>query len=217
MATYSGPNITLGNLVLEYDAGNPKSYPGSGTNLTDIGGSLINMSLSNTTFESGTALGTINFNGTSSIGTAIAPSLSFSGDFTFEFWLYKTANTGSLLELNLYTNGILIRPWNSDDLYINGTGYGNLQVPLNQWSHLVVTRIGTAVTTYTNTVQILSATVSGTVNTSSNVNLYLGRSTHTPGQFFTGKFSTCSILNGKGLSATEVIANYNNNRARYGI
>ena len=216
MASYSGPNNISTSLVVCYHAASIKSYPGSGSIWNDIGGSNATMTLSGTTFESSTAGGSLVFGGAAN-ATASSVNCSLTGDFTFEFWIYKTSNTGSLLELNLYTNGILIRPYGSDDLYINSTNYGNLQVPLNQWSHLVVTRIGTAMTTYTNTTQILNATVSGTVNTSGSASLRLCSSLHTSGQFFTGKVSTARILNGKGLSAVEVLANYNNTRARYGI
>lgn len=216
MATFTGPNDISTSLVVCYDAASIKSYPGSGSTWNDIGGSNATMTLSGTTFESATAGGSLIFGGAAN-ATASSVNCSLTGDFTFEFWIYKTAHSGSLLELNLYTNGILIRPWNGDDLYINATNYGNLQVPLNQWSHLVVTRIGTSMVTYTNTTQILSATVSGTVNNSSSASLRLCSSLHTPGQYYTGKVSTARILNGKGLSATEVLANYNNTRSRYGI
>jgi hypothetical protein len=33
MASYSGPNLVSDGLVLAFDAGNTKSYPGSGTSL----------------------------------------------------------------------------------------------------------------------------------------------------------------------------------------
>jgi hypothetical protein len=214
MATTSGPNIITSNLVIAYDAADQQSYPGSGSTWFDVGGSNASLTLNTTSFNSSDS--TIVFNGSAN-ATASNVNCNLGGDFTFEFWIYKTAHSGTLLEHNLYTNGILIRPWNSDDLYINGTGYGNLQVPLNQWSHLVVTRIGTSMVSYTNTTQILSATVSGTVCTASNHSLRIGSSLHTSGQNFTGRVSSCKILNGKGLSSSEVLFNYNNFKSRYGI
>ena len=39
MAVHGGPNIVTDSLVLSLDAGDPASYPGSGTTWTDIAGS----------------------------------------------------------------------------------------------------------------------------------------------------------------------------------
>lgn len=74
----------------------------------------------------------------------------FSGEFTFEGWFYTRSINANYM--NLFTNNInypsagfiqlAIRPvgdlfWNSSP---GGTAYTTMNVPLNQWVHLAVTR-----------------------------------------------------------------------------
>ena len=62
-AAASGPNIVEDGLVLALDAGNTKSYPGSGTTWTDLSGKGNNGTLTNgPTFDSGNG-GAIFFDG----------------------------------------------------------------------------------------------------------------------------------------------------------
>ena len=66
MGAYSGPEINESGLILCLDAGNTKSYPGSGTTWTDISrngndGTLINMDSANLDSANG---GSLTFDGT---------------------------------------------------------------------------------------------------------------------------------------------------------
>ena len=159
------------------------------------------------------------FNGSSDYleitGTSIG---SFSGDFAIDGWMRRTAATGTLFELGLYTDGILFRPWGSDDLYINGSNYGNITqyIPINTWCHFTLTRLGSSTILYINGVQVWSATISTTIN-SSAANTKIGMSRHSAGQYYTGSVSQFRIYKNKGLSALEAKQNFNAHRGRFGV
>ena len=47
MGRFAGPNVVTDGLVLALDAGNAKSYPGSGTSWSDLSGQGNNGTLTN--------------------------------------------------------------------------------------------------------------------------------------------------------------------------
>jgi len=61
---YTGPNIVTSGLVLQLDAANTKSYPGSGTTWTDLSGNGNNGTLTNSPTFSSANGGIFTFNGT---------------------------------------------------------------------------------------------------------------------------------------------------------
>jgi hypothetical protein len=63
MALSHSPSIVTDGLVLCLDAGNPKSYPGSGTTWTDLSGNGNNGTLVNGVGYSGDNLGSLSFDG----------------------------------------------------------------------------------------------------------------------------------------------------------
>lgn len=162
--------------------------------------------------------GTFSFNGSNLITTSSSSNFLFINDFAVSGWMKRNGATGTLWALGYYYNGILFRPWTSDDLYINGTNYGNITqyIPNNSWTYFVLTRIGTQVTLYINGSSVWSSVISGTINSNSNA-LYIGRSSHTTSEYYTGELSVLKVYKNKGLSAAEVAQNFNATRRRYGI
>ena len=67
MAASSGPNIITDGLVLALDAGNLKSYPGSGTSWVDLSDSGNNATLTNAPTYSN---GNLTFNGSTQYAQA---------------------------------------------------------------------------------------------------------------------------------------------------
>ena len=65
MALAHSPKIVTDGLVLCLDAGNPKSYPGSGTTWTDLSGQGNNGTLVNGVGYVGTNGGSLSFDGVS--------------------------------------------------------------------------------------------------------------------------------------------------------
>jgi hypothetical protein len=89
MSAFGGPNIIDDGLVLYLDAGNRKSYPGSGTTWFDKSGRGNNGTLTNgPTFNTG-SLGSIVFDGVDDLVICSA-SLQNATAFTIGMWLYNT-------------------------------------------------------------------------------------------------------------------------------
>jgi hypothetical protein len=63
MGVYAGPDVVENGLVLALDAGNSKSYPGSGTTWTDLSGNGNDGTLVNGVGYSGDKLGSLVFDG----------------------------------------------------------------------------------------------------------------------------------------------------------
>lgn len=162
--------------------------------------------------------GTFSFNGSNLAIASASPNFNLPGNFTVDGWVKITSYSGTAWELGYYYNGILFRPWNSDDLYINGTNYGNISqyIGLNTWKHFCLTRIGTSCNLYINGNSVWSDTISGTINSNSDA-LYIGRSSHTSGQFFTGSLNTLRVYKGTGFTQNEVIQNFQAQRGLYGV
>jgi hypothetical protein len=78
MATFSGPQITDNSLVFALDAGNTKSYPGSGSTWFDIGGGGNgNATLGAGVTYSSSNGGILVFNGNAANGQAVVPLSAF--------------------------------------------------------------------------------------------------------------------------------------------
>jgi hypothetical protein len=95
--------ITNG-LILNLDAANTKSYPGSGTTWTDLSQYKSNGTLTNGPTFSSTNGGGITFDGTNDfvLLTSGAALLTQTSNITMEIWFYKT---GIGLNYRLFYNG----------------------------------------------------------------------------------------------------------------
>jgi hypothetical protein len=82
MALSHSPSIITQNLVLCLDAGNPKSYPGSGTTWTDLSGNGNNGTLTNGPTYSSANGGSIVFDGSNDYVSGSIPPLT--GNYTIE-------------------------------------------------------------------------------------------------------------------------------------
>jgi len=112
MSFHHSPKIVTNGLVLCLDAGNRKSYPGSGTVFSDLSNNGYNGTLVNTPAFSASNLGFFSFNGTNN---RIDLSSSFNtfgaglgNGFTASFWLKTTTQTTSRLCGTVNTGNNLI-------------------------------------------------------------------------------------------------------------
>ena len=94
----AGPPSLVSALVLDLDAGNTSSYPGSGTRWTDLSGKGNHGTLYNSVTYNSSNLGSLVFNGYEN-GQGPNPYVLLptntdfdfgSGDFTVELWIYMT-------------------------------------------------------------------------------------------------------------------------------
>ncbi len=101
LGSYAGPNIPTSGLVLYLDAGNTKSYPGSGTTWYDLSGNSYNFTVSAGAFNaaSGSTAAHFNFEGTygaATIGSDV-PSYANATLICFSSILNSTGNWRTLI------------------------------------------------------------------------------------------------------------------------
>jgi hypothetical protein len=223
MALAHSPKIVTDGLVLALDAGNTKSYPGSGTAWTDLTGRGNNGTLTDGPTYSSADGGSIVFDGSNDY-VQCTGSLTVTAA-TFVTWIKRNGNQGTydgilfsrgtnITGMAYYTSNQLGYAWNNAiNTYTWSSG---LTVPDLTWCMIAVSVTSTAATAYLcQTSGITSAT--NIVNHSSSVlnDIKLAQDDF-GGRFFNGNISIAMIYN-KALTADEIRQNFNATRARYGI
>jgi len=237
MGAYAGPEINEDGLVLALDAGNTKSYPGSGTTWTDLIGNGNNGTLVNGVGYSGTNGGSLSFDGVDDyVNFTDKPEFTFTdAKFSLEiFFRYvnKTATENAIIGKRDY--GFTQREYNfymyepgstptlkfiiSSNLTANWTTVESSTIQKNTWYHAVATSDAGVGRIYLN--GVLNAT-----NNSMNSSTTNGTSPLTIGnsfdsglaiQYFNGSIPLARIYN-RALTASEIQQNFNALRGRYGI
>ena len=212
--------LVTNNLVVNLDAGNANSYPGSGatwTNLVDD----TDYTITDGAFNSADG-GSIVFNGSSTF-VPIGTPLSAGTNYTKEAWVYDDGpgqNSRNILSTE------------DDVLFISGgVLYGGVGGSFNVVD--VGSSLGTGVwrhvcLTFNDTTNTMVLYINGgNVNSSSNNSVtqsYSGNTLRIGSHFFNG--SPVSFWNGKiaevrvynaALTEAQVIANYNATKVRYGV
>jgi hypothetical protein len=224
MGLAHSPRIVTDGLVLALDAGNTKSYPGSGTTWTDLSSRNHNATLTGPTYNSDNG-GALIFDGTNDYATISNASAlgGFSGDFTIEFWFKGGNQTGYAVFLETHTTNT--QRWAiqaaSDGTTGNMIWVRNGSVIFttsgidafdDAWHHHVVVRNGSAINYYIDGVSRGSESHSGTL--SACTDLTIGE--YSNGDYhIDGRMSAIRIYNGKGLTAAEVKQNYDALKGRY--
>ena len=214
------------SLVLNLDAGNIASYPGTGTLWTDLSiygnnGTLVN----SPAFDSSNG-GSIVFDGVNEyVNCGNASNLQITVG-TISVWV-KTTTPGSSYRgiiTKQYSWGLFVK----DNILIT-YDWGNvidrttgINIADGTWKNIVMTftqTIGTPsnnVIVYLNGNPVLTTTVKYSNNT---INVELARGGNNPlgySQILNGNISQALIGN-RVLSATEVLANFNATKGRYGL
>lgn len=229
MSYNNGPKLATDNPIQFYlDAGNSKSYPGTGTVWNDLSINGNNGTLTNGPTYSSANGGSIVFDGVNDYVTTSNTNLaaSFTGDMTAEVW-FKISATSSdwvrVIGTGGNTGNRTFGLWyNNPGNYLLWQRYGGPADPsilitsalsLNTWYYFAATTSGTAHALYLNNSKIGTATASGPWTASSeNITLgYAGFHAYINGNIALGR------LYGKGLTSSEILQNYNANRGRFGL
>ena len=213
-------------LVLELDAGQRASYPGTGNTWYDLSGNSLNGALTNgPTFSGIGATSSIVFDRTNDYVLVGDSSLlsNFTG-MTLEVivkytttndqifaqkWNYALGNDGYTLEL--LSSAIV------GACYSGGSSYLAVSVsnyPINNIYHIVFTLNGSTQTMYINGV-LVSTNSGGSVPITAGKNLMIGQRS-SAGTYFGGNNYLTKFYN-RGLSAYEVKQNFDFYRTRYNI
>ena len=215
-------NIVTSGLVLNLDATNPASYPGTGTTWFDRSGYNNNGTLTNgPTYLQERGRGSFVFDGTNDFVTG---SCNLSGqNLTVNIWCYptttgvfKTPITNQIFDSVM--TGYAIQQRNNGTFWVTvgiwgvaGDSVTGIPYSTNQWINLSMTYNGTTITAYKN------GSVFGTVastRTFSVGSLVIGAGERGNSEYFTGNISYVQIYN-RALSQQEVLQNYNALKSRF--
>ena len=221
-------NIVTSGLVLNLDAGNTASYPGTGTTWTDLSGNGNNGTLVNGVGYNFANGGSLTFNGTNqniNVGDnnifKIPSQLTLEATFrisSYVGWsgiIGKSNSAKGVYAMQLANSVNKIRF--SYNIFAPWTNFvdGNYTLITNQWTHSVITYDGLNVRMYINSV--LDRTVNiGNINfdTASGYPVSIGQDPPGTNELFNGNISSTRIYN-RVLSDVEVQQNFNAIRARY--
>jgi hypothetical protein len=220
MAFVHSPKIVTDGLVLALDAGNVKSYPGSGTTWFDKSGFGNNGTLINgPTFNSGNG-GSIVFDGVNDY--TIHNSLNLGTICTWSVWLnYVRANNSNeafvVLGANLANRYTLFYYFQDKTFYIGqSTTFPGLTYPtglsINTWYNITFSRSGGTVIVYLNGISIGQISV----NASFDSIFSLIGAERTTIYYSAVRVATVNYYN-RSLSAQEVLQNYNATKGRFGL
>jgi hypothetical protein len=232
MGTAYNPSITNSGLILCVDAGNPRSYPGSGTTINDISGQGNNGTLTNSPSYNAGNGGYLTFTSASSTYVSIpySASLDTPTGCTHEIWFYPTG-VGEFFSRGTSDSGATP---DNPRLYVSATGsvyfdwsspaadrYGDIAgaATMNAWNQVVLQTLpSTTMKLYTNGVYKGASSIGGnmpaTIPNTANP-IILGGATWIP-RYFSGRIAIVRMYN-RALSDDEILKNYNAVRGRFGL
>ena len=224
MSLFHSPRIVTDGLVLCLDAGNIKSYPGSGTTWTDLSGRRNNGTLTNGPTYSSTNGGSIVFDGTNDYVTVgSSPYTGFgTGDFTLECWVYMQVSGSMVIYDGRYSSSATGFALSYDTVnglkvfYSGGNRIVGGTISANAWNHVAVAKVSGSTRLYVNGSQVGSTYADTNNYTSGAQNAFIGAG-YNLSAFWNGYMSTIKVYNGKGLTAQEIQQNFNALRGRFGI
>ena len=245
MAVGYNPRIVTDGLVLALDAGNTKSYPGSGTTWSDLSGNGRNATLYNSVAYSSEKNGCLDFNRTDDSYATIPHDATISNqvfgtsnNFTLSAWFVidqytnyscfiQKANSGS------YSNSTagLWSEATNELVFVMGTNEGAnpagsfLRIYYTgadpgRWYNMVGVADGTNAILYINGEQHGSAVnIASTLTRTRSENtsdITIGRRSMNATPECDGRIANISVYN-RGLTSAEVKQNFNATRGRFGI
>jgi len=239
------PGVVTTGAVLLLDAGNLKSYPGTGATWFDLSGNGNNATLTNiqSTWVS-TLGGYFDWaNNTAQVGTiAHAASLNiFQRDFTIEFWCTIDAAAGGTSDnMGLFVKGTTINTnpgtamlvnrdfpaanWGRGGMYVNNvSGFnassGRVNDPwaVNSWQCIQYVRQAGQLTLFCNLRWLQTSTnQTGNANNSTAITMGKGNTSGAVQYPWDGKQSFMGMWN-RALTFNELRQNYNTMANRVGI
>lgn len=221
MSVCAGPGVVTNGLVFEVDAGNTKSYPGSGTTWTDLLGLATLTSTGTASYSSGA----MDFAGGYARNDIGANALLDTQTPSMEIWV-KAANFTQdkvLFERGSLNTQYSIIPWGGLfywQVVRSPGGVSQTTFPMSgnvtngTWIHLLGTFTSGSQNFYLNGALKTTGTNTGTLAT--------GQTGVTVGAAGGGSYPyTCSVavarIYNRALTAAEVAQNFNALRGRFGV
>jgi len=215
MALVHSPKIVTDNLVLCLDAGNTKSYPGTGTAWNDLSGNGNNGTLTNgPTFNSDKG-GCFIFDGSNdhvSFSSYSQPAYSSSSSFTWSIWLYPLDTSDDVI-MGSRGSDLDFTKLTTNNFEYYSANFGGAMT-LNEWQNICITKNGTSFTYYKNGSSI--ATQTSNITKPSKPFFIAGDTTSVGAEYSNSRISVVAVYN-TALTASEVEQNYNAHKGRFGL
>ena len=216
MAIAYNPQIVTSGLILCLDAGNTKSYPGTGTTWTDLSdnkyiATMRNLTSSNWVLIDGQRA--FETNDTPNQGFTISNFVRPGTQRTYSIWLKsKSFSIGWQTWFDDENERILFgTQTNTVHIYPDVNLSANLQI--NTWYNLAYTLSGTTAIGYVNGISIGSGTYTTALSGGTGNLWILGD----PGGEVTSCYCSCASVYNRALTASEIQQNFIALRGRFGI
>ena len=223
MAVGYNPKIVTDGLVLCLDAGNTKSYPGSGTSWSDLSGQGNTGTLTNGPTYSSDNGGSLVFDGSNDYVQKSSATLDLSSGVTMEM-IFKSTDMNSRAQgfmqfnaggyyVNFYTPGNGKLRWETwvPVFTAGGAYYIPTALSNNTWYHAVGTYTNGSSVLYINGASVASASqTAGTYPSSFTANIRVGEYAG----YMSGNIAIAKMYN-RALSASEIQQNFNALKGRY--
>ena len=212
--------VTTG-LQVYLDAGNPASYPGSGTTWTSLVNGYTGTLQAGVAYSSSNG-GSMTFNGgaTATVNMLNAEFRALTNNFSLEFWYSSTNNRPGLVANGVGSNGFVFGYFSTTGTSYKVSKYGVIDlnagaIPQNTaWHQAVLTYSSTTGTRVYVDGALSSPTSANTQNIAAgNTTFNIGRS---EGNYHNGSMGIIRWYN-TVLSAGDVAQNFGADRSRYGI
>jgi hypothetical protein len=225
---FLGQNIVTNGLVLNLDAANKDSYPGTGTTWYDLSGNGYNGTKQGTqspTYPLWNSTGYFIFSG-GTLGTNFSsfyvPGLpAFSGLSVFA-WVRTADASESKTILRMQNSDFELSMNGSNQLfYAAGANYDNINTTYNysfadgNWHYMGLTYDGNNLKAYWETTNVANNSRGSVINTEAG-DLNIGTRNDAYYQHFVGDIGVIQIYN-KVLTSTEITQNYNAQKTRFGL
>lgn len=227
----SGQKIITSGLVMHYDAAQLRSYPGSGTSVTDLSGNGYTGTLTNgPTFDSGNG-GSFVFDGTNDhiAATNVALGANRDDQFTISVWVNIDAVTDNTMLVQLSTaalgdSGLYLQTSGVVSCYIAGfnafRSTGNNAYSTGTWQNIVIAydrNNSPFYRFYVNNTKTTVASGSSRTFLGSSISVTIaGLPRSFIANYFDGKIAQVLIY-GRVLNDDEVGQNYNAIKSRFGL
>ena len=221
MATNYNPRIVTDGLVLALDAGNQRSYPGSGTTWYDLSGNGNNGTLVNGVGYSGSDGGYLSFDGVNDYLSFSGITLNTNTGFTIDMWIYIINPQPVYPNFWAYwyeSNGFEFGSYGTGDFifkdnYAAGSPNIRANTGVGRWGHILFGCNSTTPFLYSNGIS------RGTAGNFRNTNISitnLVRSQSLGARNYKIYKSSIKIYN-RALTASEIQQNFNALRGRFSI
>jgi hypothetical protein len=218
-----GPIEATDGLVIHLDAGNIRSYAGSGTTVNNLTGSILGSMINGVGFSSING-GFLSFDGTND-AVILSSNPSLGNQITVSVWVKPSDNTnfGWILGREnsyriLYTTSIFL--WDvataNNGWYTAGTHITSNSISvIDNWWNVVGTYNGSNLRLYVNgSLHTTGGNISGNLlSTGYTLNL-MKADAGFPAVYGKGNLSQFLLYN-RALSATEIFQNYTATKGRY--